>query len=383
MIGTGEATMLSLQPCTRSRVHLRPMRFADYEPIARLERTVRSGPPSFETWRMLWQGSPLWPKLAATWPIGWVLETATGEIVGSIDNIPLRYHFRGTDLIAASGKGWVVAPEYRGFALWLLDERFNQQNVDLFMDTTIGANSIEAFDALSTRIPAGDWGRVACRIIDHRAVAQKALRRLRVPGAPILAAPAGAALRLKEAIFCKRLPRNHASFVVETTDRFDSRFDVLWNELLRGKGDILLAARDAATLNWHFSTTMRNRRLWIFTASRNCQLRAYCIFKAQGSTQALLPRMRLIDYQTIEPEADLLPDILHAALRRCAAEGICVLDKPGVGVQRMRLFDEFAAYRQKQCWSSFYRTPDADLARALQAPRVWDPSEYDGDASIE
>ncbi len=93
--------------------------------------------------------------------------------------------------------------------------------------------------------------------------------------------------------------------------------------------------------------------------------------------------MRLVDYQTLEPDVELLPDLLALALARCEAEAICVLDRPGVGLLKMRAFDEFARHRRKQSWSFFYRAPDQSLAGALRQPEVWDPSEYDGDASLE
>ncbi len=188
-------------------------------------------------------------------------------------------------------------------------------------------------------------------------------------------------LQLKDAIFSKRFPKAHSSFTIETTDQFDSRFDGFWTELLRQRPDVVLAARDSATLSWHFSIRMRKERLWIFTASCNRQLRAYCIFERKDIGPELR-RMRLVDYQTIEPEADLLADLLAAALRRCIAEEVCVLDKSGLGLPKMRAFEELAPYRRKQHWPFWYRTTNPALVEALARPESWDPTEYDGDASI-
>jgi hypothetical protein len=127
---------------------------------------------------------------------------------------------------------------------------------------------------------------------------------------------------------------------------------------------------------------MRRGRLWILTASRNGRLLAYCTFKRQDTPDEV-PHMRLVDFQTIEQEADLLPDLLAVALRRCVAQDVCVLDKPGLGLAKTHAFDEFAPYRRKQNWPFFYRAVDPALAVELRDAKVWDPSEYDGDASIE
>ena len=363
------------------RTQLRRATFDDHEKIRRLEATLDPEASSLGDWRALWAESPLWPALQSTWPIGWVLETADGEIVGCLSNVPLRYHFRGQSLLAASGRGWVVAPKYRGFALWLLEERFTQPSVDLFVDTTIGALALEAFDEFAKRIPVGDWETIAYFVTEYRAFVTRALQKLNMPFAQFLVPIAGAGLQLEDAIFSRRLPRAGSSFAIEATDEFDSRFDQFWDELLRANTDTLLAARDVATLRWHFSTAMRKRHVWILTASRNGRLRAYCILKRQG-TEFDLYRMRLVDYQTIEPEVDFLPDMLRVALARCLTEKVCVLDKLGAGVPKFRAFDGFAPHRRRQTWPYFYRAADPGLASELCQPRFWDPSEYDGDASL-
>jgi hypothetical protein len=362
--------------------HLRPARFDDYDQVMRLETVLRPAGPSPADWRRLWCDSPLWPRLGQAWPIGWVLETRMGEIVGSFGNIPLMYHFHGEPFVAATGRGWVVEPEYRGFALWLLAERYDQPWVDLFVDTTVGPAALEAQTEFSNRVPVGDWETIPYFVTEYRAFAKRALEKLKIPLDRVLAPPAGATLRLKDAIFGKKLPAAHPSFIIETADRFDSRFDAFWNELLRKNADRLMAVRDSATLSWHFFQAMQRDRVWILTASRNRQLRAYAIFMRQDRP-GTPRRMRLMDYQSIESAVNLLPQLLGAALQRCVAEGICVLDKPGLGLGKMGAFDELAPYRRKQSWPLFYRAVDPALAAELHQPQAWQPSEYDGDGTFE
>ncbi|MBV8364242.1 MAG: hypothetical protein JO193_06730 [Candidatus Eremiobacteraeota bacterium] len=366
---------------TAPGLSIRPARFSDYERISRLERTFCFKPTPYADWEMLWVASPLWRRLGAHWPIGWVLESSTGEIVGSMGNIPLLYHFRGEELIAASGRGWGVVPQFRAFALWLLEERFDQKNVDLFIDTSINSNSLDAFETFSNRVPAGDWEVSPYCVVDYHKFAARASQKLHVPLAPALRTPAAAALRLGDALFFKKR-KGAPALDIAMVERFDSRFDAFWDELRRQNSEMLLAARDAATLSWHFSIPIRRRRIWVFTASHKQQLRAYCILKRQDDGSGL-PRMRLIDYQAIDSDGDLLPVLLQAALAKCASEGICILDKPGAGLRKTRAFDAVAPYRQRQNWPAFYRATNDTLAQALRDERVWDISEYDGDASIE
>ncbi len=364
------------------RPHFRAARFEDYDQIITLEATLSPQTLSREDWCNLWLSHPLWPQISAWWPIGWVLETPDGEIVGSMGNLPMRYHFRGEELLAASGRGWMVSPEHRAFgsARRLLEAHFQQPSVDFVMDTSVSEEASQRFGFLAKKVPAADWETVAYFVTGYRAFAARALHKLKVPLAESLAPAAGIALNLKDAVLGKRFSK-HSAFTIEEAGEFDSRFDTFWSELLRQQPEKVLAARDSATLAWHFAMPMRNSRLWILTASRNRQLRAYAVFERKDTGQELR-RMRLVDYQTIEQDTDLLEDLLAAALRRCVAEDVCVLDKSGLGLPKMRVFDESAPYRRKQPWPFWYRICTSAFDAELRQPQFWEPTEYDGDSSI-
>jgi hypothetical protein len=94
--------------------------------------------------------------------------------------------------------------------------------------------------------------------------------------------------------------------------------------------------------------------------------------------------MKLVDFQTVEPDTDLLAGLLPLALRRSAAEGCAMLEHHGCGLPKMRRFDELAPYRaEKPAWSFYYVAVDPSLETRLAEPRTWDPSEYDGDSSYK
>lgn len=359
------------------------MRFDDYPAIQRLEAEHDLITRSTDEWTGFIVDNPLWGRVSSHWPIGWVFENHAGEIVGSVTNVPLRYHFGGRELTCANGRAWVVANDYRSFALWLMDEYFNQPGVDLFVNTTVGPTALEAHTALSARVPIGDWESAAYWVTGYRGVASKALKRLRVPLADVFALPAAAALWSRDRVMSARLPKAPHSFAVEEATQFDGRFDAFWEEKVRRSPDTLLAARDSQTLTWHFAHPMRRGRLWIVTASRGGLLRAYAILKRQDLSQGLR-RLRLVDFQTLEADVDLLPCLIRASLRRCVLEGVYLLEHFGCGLPKMRGFDELAPYRSRvKTWAYFAHATDPTLQAAMHRPEVWDPSMFDGDASFE
>jgi hypothetical protein len=363
--------------------NLRLARFEDYSRIAALESSHQMRSRSERDWRALWEENPLWDRLRKDWPIGWVLENSARTIVGSIVNVPSIYRFGGCELISANGRAWVCANEYRGFAILLMDEYFNQSSVDLFINTTVGPVATQTLDQYAIHVPLGDWNTIAFSVTGYCGFARGALARKGMPMPGVLGYPAAAALWMKDALLGKSLPAGDGSITIDAVDGFDSRFDAFWEELVRQNPNKLLAGRDNRSMTWHYSVAKRNGRLWIYTASRNGLMRAYCIVKRDDHGTDVR-RMRIVDFQSVDADRDLLPDLVEVVRRRCVAEGIHMLEHLGCGLPKMRSFDDFAPYRRRLGhWPFYYQAGDPKLLAELKNPAVWDPSSFDGDSSLE
>jgi hypothetical protein len=377
-------TRSTATPSTPPLPTLRTTRVEDYPQIQKLESAHGLLTLSQQDWRGLWLDNPLWKRLGERWPIGWVLEDSAGRIVGSLANIPTLYTLGGRELIAATGRAWVNAKEYRGVALWLMDEYFHQARADLLINSTVNALAVEAFGAFgSARVPLGDWEQSAFWITHYRGFAKTALRIKNIPLPGLLAYPAAVGLKIRDLFKRQPLPPGKTSMEISQSDHFDDRFDAFWMELVKQNPEKLLAVRDRQTLSWHFGGPMRAGELWIFTASRGGLLRAYCVLKRQDHPASGLVRMRLVDHQTLDPDEGHLSAMLGPALRRCASEGIYILEHVGCDLPKMREFDRGAPYRRKLgSWPFYYSATDHALHAELARPEHWDPSSYDGDASL-
>src|SRR6185436_17534429 len=123
-------------------------------------------------------------------------------------------------------------------------------------------------------------------------------------------------------------------------EQFDDRFDAFWQELVRQKPDVLLAVRDHKTLAWHFAAPLRRGDLRIFTAVSHGRLRGYAILKRQDP-RGEMSRLRLVDFQSLDATAAILPALLDAALTRCRDEGVDVLEHLGCGLPKTAEFERF------------------------------------------
>ncbi len=362
---------------------LRTATFADYPGIFSLESTFfdDSLPPAER--RNLFEDNPLWSRVRDTWPVGWVLEDADGRIVGAVNNIPSAYRFGGEELVCGNGHCWAVLGPYRGYAAVLMDEYFGQDGPDLLVSAKVGADAAPIWGAYAHRVPVGDWASAAYAITGYRPFARAALMRKGVPLAGALALPAGAALRVRDALARRRLPDGPAPYEFRELDGFDERFDAFWRELVTLHPERLLGVRDAATLRWHYGVPLRAGHLWVAAALRGGRIRAYCVLK-QHHRPPDVRSMKIVDFQTLEPDTDLLPGLVKLALRRAAAADCAFLEHHGCGLPKMRWFESVAGYRAtKPSWSFFYYTDDPALEERLADPQVWDPSEYDGDSSYK
>ena len=381
--------MISTNPnvATESRAIRRAATFEDYEQIIDLQSRNGLGYKPYEQWRHLWVNNPAWRK-QANWPIGYLLE-ASGKIVGYVGSIPLAYEFRGKEYTAITGYGVVADPEYRA-AMAPMIIRFSRLKADIYMHTSCNPDSAKFHSVFrGLPVPSGAWDRTSFWITNYSGFMSSWLKSKGLPKAAAVAvAPfASAAMRLKDVALVggklRRRQGSGASYQICVTTEFDDRFDEFWQKLRTRYSHRLLAVRSQEALNWHFKYALADQRAWIVTAENNSRLLAYAIFYRQDNKDLQLKRLRLIDFQTLDGDTTPLVDMLAWALEHCRNSGIHMLETIGLRRDKQELVASLAPYhRQLPAWMFYYRGNSEELRIGLEDPEVWDPSFYDGDATL-
>jgi hypothetical protein len=368
----------------KSRLKNREASFEDYPQIAALQVQNGLATRSYEDWVSLWKWNPVYKQLGGRTPIGWVLQKEGGQIVGSIANIPLAYHFGGRELYAAAAGGWVVDSGYRGHSMSLLASFTRQKDVDLFVSTTVSSRSEPALRLFQwSKAPVGNWRKSAFWITDYQGFAKSVLNMKSVPLADAVSYPVSAALFCRDKLKDGRQRMNRAFSEVELCPDFDSRFDEFWEELKHQNRNILLAHRDRDTLSWHFRYSKMRRSLWILTAAKGSRLVAYAVFDRQDNIVSGLKRVRLVDFQALQGSEKVLSSALYWMLNKCRQEGIHILENVGCWLERPGLppIPE-PDHRTLPASIFYYKANDKDLSETLKSPAIWAPSSFDGDASL-
>lgn len=360
---------------------VREAAFDDYSQIAAV--LLRNGlqPKSREAWEYLWRGNPAYQNLS-NWPIGWVAENKKQEIVGYLGNIPLRYHFGGRELLAATGYGICADLPYRGDAGFMVKRYLRQKTLDFLVVSSANASSAKFNEAFRRpRVPAGDWSRSSFWITNYHGFVASAFKRHKWPG--LLSYPASAALSLRDRLTRAQSWMRQKGCHVSTCFSFDERFDTFWEDLKQFHPNRLLNYRKRADLQWHFKYALAEKNLWVATIGDDSRLLAYGIFSRQDNPVIGLKRVGLVDFQALNNDTKLLVPLLSWALRRCQKEGIHMVEAMGFRPDKQVVIDSlFPRRRQLPSWSYFYQAFDKTLEQELHDPAVWDPSQYDGDSSL-
>ncbi len=356
--------------------------FDDYDRIAAVHKRNGLKVRPCEDWMAFWKRNPAYRRLEGRWPIGWVLETSEGEVVGSIANLPLEYRLGGKDLIAAASCGWAVDPPYRGSALQLLGSFMSQPDVDFLISTTVNNRSEPAYRAFGwSRAPVGQWNRTEFWVTNYPGFLEVALRTKHVPLPGAMSYPLAPVLMLRDRFRDSSIRNGKPEPRIDLCPAFDGRYEEFWEALQREKPDVLLAVRSRETLAWHFRNAIRRGNLFIVTASARSRMLAYALFERLDNPASGLQRVRLMDFQGLKGSDGALESLLRWMREKCRQEGIHILETMG-GWLNGRHFPRVAAPygRMLPSWAYYYRPSRA--REIIEDPAVWAPSSFDGDASL-
>ena len=370
-------------PRSQNTLKLREVRFEDYSQVAALGGKNHLYVESYPEWMHLWTDNPAYREIKDRFPMGWVLENKAGGISGYLGNVPLNYELEGKRLLAVATRAWVVDRACRPYSPLLLGTFFKQPNVDLFLNTTVSAEAVAAYNIFQgIRVPVGVWDRTLFWITHFQGFTESFLRGKRVAMAKTLSYPLAAGVFLRD-----QAKRSHfqPAVTVLPCASFDDRFDAFWASLRKKKSSMLLADRSREALQWHFKFALQQNAAWIYIVEGNSGLAAYSVFLRQDSLETGLKRVRLADFQCLERESapELLGAMLEAAVDRCRQEPIHMLELIGVSQELEGKLERLCPHgRSLPTWMYYYKPNNPALAENLKNSAVWEPSMFDGDSSL-
>lgn len=303
-------------------------------------------------------------------PIGWVLETDEGAVVGNLDNIQLLYELRGRRIKGVVAAGWVVDPAHRGKSLQLLTAFLRQKGVDLCLIDSAGTATAQILTAMKiARIPIPDYGNPCFWAVRPCAFARAALVRRSVPAVHLLAWPAGLALLARDLF--RRSGRGRITSTVRRIKEFNDRFDDLWHRIATASTR-LRAIRTRAVLEWRF----RTGPVAIVTAERDAKLVGYAILVRRDSSGMDL--YDVADLQALGDDPSIVKDLLLGSINVAREEGADAV-KFMTGIPAKQAPADALhpyAYRAPH-WQLYYKPATPEIGSLLLSADAWDLSWFD------
>jgi hypothetical protein len=365
---------------------LREARFDDYAQVAAMARRFGLGFEDEADWQHLWKKNPAFQEVGCKFPIGWVLQDAEGRVCGYLGSVPLRYELAGERLLVAATRSWVVDASYRRYSLMLLGPLYQQANVDLFLSTSVNAQSGLASTLFKNiRVPVGAWDRCIFWITHARGFTESFFVKKGWNFAKAFSYPVSLGLSLRDRVAGSGLGKSLSGSELVPLETFDGRFDDFWTALRKKKASVLLGVRNRETLDWHFRFALRRKDVWIYTCNGAGGMAGYAVFLRQQRQQVELDRVCLIDFQCLDDEKceTFFLAALCAAFERCREESVHMLELIGLPPILQARAELAAPYhRNLDYWMYFYKPNNSALTAKLKNPAVWEPWLFDGDSSF-
>lgn len=369
-------------------VQIRELSLDDYPAIKALNERNGLRTPAEVDWARLWAEHPQAEQFHDV-PHGWVMEDGRQQIVGAAGNVPVMYDFGGRSIRASAGMAWVVDAAHRNASPLIFQAFFTQRTVDLLINTTanpVAGKIWETFRA--DRLPCASYDRNLLWITSYQSFAKAATRRLGWRGASFLQIPVAGCLAGQDV--WRRLnafaTRHHQTGpTVTRLNKFDHRFDTLWDDVRTQGNNRLRAVRDAKSLEWHFGPCRKREEAVIFgcPAADSDSLDGYLIAQRNDRLDISLRRYRVADLQVRPGRAEVIPRLIAAALQFARSEKAAAVELTGFEPAKHRLAETIPhRVRQLDTWPFFFRCRDNALRSKLRDPESWDPSPFDGDATL-
>jgi len=168
---------------------------------------------------------------------------------------------------------------------------------------------------------------------------------------------------------------------VKACKGFDDRFDVFWDEL-RGHNKGLLCMRNRKYFDWRFKQAILNNRVWLFVAERENRIVGYVILMKDDKFELSLKRMKVVDLQIVNNDAETMNKLISYSISKCSAESIDMLEMIGFNAKKRECLNRYLPYKRKLTVWPFYLARDNQVADELEKPDKWELCLFDGDGSF-
>jgi hypothetical protein len=353
---------------------IRPAVFADAEAIGQVHKRNGLGEFNVLAWRSRWESYPFYADFRDV-PIGWVIQTESGALAGTIGNVHMLYELDGRRVRGAIATDWGVDAEHRGKALHLTTAFFKQKGPEILVNGSASPVASKVLAGLQIpRIPIPDYASPCFWAANPRAFARAALERRGVRAASVASLPAGLGLHIRDIL--RGSGRGRLKNHVRRLKAFDDRFDALWQRIAAGPSR-LRAVRTRAVLDWRFQKDLDTGRGTLLVAESGGSASGYIFLLRRPGSDLGMSLYDVADFQAGGDDPAVYRDLLLAAVQLARDENVdAVKLMTGTPAKRIPAMALQPYTYQLPFWQLYYRAAP-ELKPALVSANAWDFSVFE------
>ena len=363
-------------------INIREATKGDYNQIKELHEKFDLKILNENDWSNFWSQNPYYLESKKNIPIGWVVEE-NSKVVGYLGNLVKEYYYKKEKIIIAFLHGWVVDTKYRLEAVLLFRKFFNQENIQIFMNTTANkatANLWSKNDA--KKVPLKNFQNALFIILDLEKFINSYFKYKKINISKFIKKIIFYFSRIffSNKISCwKKLDVN---LEVNLNNTIDENFEQFWKLYKADCENYLLLSRTTNWMKWHFKKKINEGSAWIVSLRDNNQILGYAICSDTSNNKIDLKRISIVDLVALGDDEKIYLSLIKKCILEGKKRNYHTVEFIGYKNLKRKIFSKFKPFKRKLAFPFFYKSKNQIYENFLEKHEIWDPSLIDGDAFL-
>ena len=354
----------------------------DYDQIRELHKKFNLKILNESDWIKFWYQNPHLLESKTYTPVGWVIED-NNNIVGYLGNLVKEYNYKDEKIIIAFLHGWVVDKKYRLEAVLLFRKFFNQENIQIFMNTTANEATANIWSKnTAKKIPLKNFQNILFIILDLEKFIDSFFEYKKIKMNKFIKKIILQSFKIffsNKISYWKKLDANLRT---NLNNVIDKKFDQFWNSYKIDCENYLLLSRSTNWIKWHFQKKIDDNDAWIISLNDNNKLLGYAICSDTSNNKINLKRISIVDLVSLGDNEKVYLSLIKKCILEAKKRNYHTVEFIGYKKLKREIFSKFKPFKRKLAFPFFYKSKNQTYENFLKKDEIWDPSLIDGDAFL-
>ena len=357
---------------------LREVTFEDYTKIKKLVTKSKKNIQDYESWKKIWSTNPLLKK-GYKIPLGWIIEK-NQEVVGYLGNFPKVLKHNDKEYLASCITTWVVDDQYRSVSILLINQFFNQKEIDIFICTTAKSAVNKIWKALG----AMEMPLVSCQEVEFVILNSKKFingyikKKFNLPNFFTYLF-----ILLFKMTFIHKLNFRHFSKInhnYKILDRVDEDIHAFLKKIDANNYRIK-ENKNKDWLSWNIERRILDKEVWSVKIFDKNSIIGYCLCIGENLNHIDLKRVYLADLEILdENNTEAFKDLIKISILESKKRNYDVIEFKNLNNYKKKFLKKFNFFKRKFKSNPYlYKFKENSKNFTYQDHDLWDISLLDGD----